>query len=326
MKRLIFVSALLSLAACQTVPAPSTDTAIDPPPAVPPAAEVAVEPETSGPQEAELVDTAEAPEPESAAMLRNRAANLQLAIDGLNADLEEIDQTLDSLADARKELVDAGILSNNGPEAEEIEAAIHEMNREIAGIQLEKRSILAEIDAMSSRADTLIAEADAMDAAEAEALLLAENEAEEAVEDVAAAPEESSPASDEPRVTLVVMEDQIRSDEDASDTAAPATAPRERCTLLDYSDSALIWSLLSDQLRNDDIAIMGIVSGARSYCGLNWQQGFAQFIQIAAQNGWDVNAVADEHGRFMGGARRSLMESGYSCNANDLETLEAIYP
>ena len=78
--------------------------------------------------------------------------------------------------------------------------------------------------------------------------------------------------------------------------------------------------------EDDDVAIMGIVSGARSYCGLNWQQGFAQFIQIAAQNGWDVTAIAEEHGRFMGGARRSLQEAGYQCNANDLQTLEAIYP
>ena len=133
-------------------------------------------------------------------------------------------------------------------------------------------------------------------------------------------------ANDEEVITFVVMEDQIRSDETPAPTATPASTQRDRRTLLDYSDSALIWSLLSDQLRNDDVAIMGVVSGARSYCGLNWQQGFAQFIQIAAQNGWDVTAIAEEHGRFMGGARRSLQEAGYQCNANDLQTLEAIYP
>ena len=290
MKRLIFVSALLSLAACQTVPAGITETPASPP---------VIEQETSTP----APETAETPAADTPALLRAQAAELQLEAEALNADLAELNDALAGMADARKELVDAAAGTDNEAELEQAATAIEQIDTSVAAIQVEKRAVIAEIEETTSRADTLLAEADELETRLAEAA-----------------------ANDEEVITFVVMEDQIRSDETPAPTATPASTQRDRRTLLDYSDSALIWSLLSDQLRNDDVAIMGVVSGARSYCGLNWQQGFAQFIQIAAQNGWDVTAIAEEHGRFMGGARRSLQEAGYQCNANDLQTLEAIYP
>ncbi len=289
MKRLIFVSALLSLAACQTIPAGMTEAAAEPPPSV--------APETS----TTATETAESPAADTLALLRAQAAELQLEVDALNADLIELDDALAAMADARKTLVDAAAGTENEAELAQAAAAIEQIDTSVAAIQVEKRAVIAEIEDTSSRAETLLAEADELEVRLAEAA-----------------------ESDEPVITFVVMEDQIRSDESPA-PSANATQQGRRA-LLDYSDSPLIWSLLSDQLRNDDVAIMGIVSGARSYCGMNWQQGFAQFIQIAAQNGWDVTAIAEEHGRFMGGARRSLQEAGYQCNANDIGALEAIYP
>ena len=120
----------------------------------------------------------------------------------------------------------------------------------------------------------------------------------------------------------------------AEETTAPAetdlseevAAPELVANFLDYSNSDLVQVLLSEELRSDDVAIMGIISGARQACNLNWEPGFVDFILIANQNGYDLSQIASEHGLYMGAATKHVRDSGYQCVDEDRLALRAINP
>lgn len=95
---------------------------------------------------------------------------------------------------------------------------------------------------------------------------------------------------------------------------------------VDISPSPLVQSLVSPDLQADDIALMGIVNGARTYCGLDWQPSFVTFVNIANKQGLDVSIVADDHGFYMGSARTALENAEYECSEQDLIDLRAIDP
>lgn len=112
----------------------------------------------------------------------------------------------------------------------------------------------------------------------------------------------------------------------ADESPEVAPAPRSTTDFLDIGQSQLARILLSDELATDDVAIMGIVSGARRFCGMNWEPGFVEFILLANQNGYDLPTIADEHGLYMGGATKNLRESGYVCVEEDRVGLRTINP
>ncbi|GEM_PF-6998775 len=125
--------------------------------------------------------------------------------------------------------------------------------------------------------------------------------------------------------TLLVSDetDAAAEDEGATDPVAPPTSVED---FLNYSNSELVQILLSEELRTDDVAIMGIISGARKVCDLNWEPGFVDFILIANQNGYDLSQIAAEHGLYMGAATKNVRASGYQCVDEDRAALRAINP
>lgn len=102
--------------------------------------------------------------------------------------------------------------------------------------------------------------------------------------------------------------------------------PVPQAAFLDISGSPLVQSLVSESIAGDDVAIMGVVSGARAYCELDWQPGFVSLINIANRQGLDVGDVADEHGYYLGATRRALAVSEYTCIDEDRVQLRAINP
>ncbi len=115
----------------------------------------------------------------------------------------------------------------------------------------------------------------------------------------------------------------------APEAPAPVeeTAPVEaKQTYVQYRKSALVSALVSESIMNDDVALMGILSGARAYCGLDWQPGFVTFINLANRQGLVLETVAEDHGFYLGAARRALTDAEYKCNQQDLVDLRAIEP
>ena len=116
---------------------------------------------------------------------------------------------------------------------------------------------------------------------------------------------------------------------DESVQEAPvAAAPAKDLTtgFLNYGISPLVISLVSESVQNDDIALMGIVNGARTYCGLDWQPSFVRLINIANRQGLVLEMVADDHGYYMGAARRALAKAEYKCTQQDFVDLRSINP
>ncbi|MFC6198488.1 hypothetical protein [Ponticaulis profundi] len=104
-----------------------------------------------------------------------------------------------------------------------------------------------------------------------------------------------------------------------------AVTPVER-SFLAYTKSPLLSSLIGDTIVNDDVAKMGVVSGARRYCDIDWQQGFVTFIQLASEQNLILERVADDHGYYMGVANLSLKNAEYECSEQDFVDLRAINP
>lgn len=103
-------------------------------------------------------------------------------------------------------------------------------------------------------------------------------------------------------------------------TPAPVTG------YIQYQKSPLLTSLVSDTVMGDDVALMGLLSGTREYCGLDWQPGFVAFINIANGQGLSLEKVADDHGYYSGAAKRALTEAAYECSEQDFIELRAIDP
>lgn len=106
--------------------------------------------------------------------------------------------------------------------------------------------------------------------------------------------------------------------------AAPAVVAKQ--TYIQYRRSPLVHSLVSESVMNDDVALMGLLSGARIYCGLDWQPGFVSFVNLANRQGLNLERVADDHGYYMGAAYRALKAAEHTCSDDDLVDLRAIDP
>jgi len=193
-------------------------------------------------------------------------------------------------------------------EATEDLNAMEGMRIDLNSLQQSIAVIDADLDALGLR----IAELEAGEAPAEDVQMAEAEEIDAPVDDGSVAPETAAD------------EDVELAEGDTSPVVPPPTEPIPN--FLDYRDSELVSVLVSDEIATDDIAIMGIVSGARKFCGLNWEPGFVDFIMIANQNGWDLDMIADEHGFFMGGATKSLRDSGYQCIDDDLVALRAITP
>lgn len=231
-------------------------------------------------------DEADAPLAEAAAP-ENLAAINRVKVDTLRQNADAIET---DLAEVRAFMAD---LETKIAEADSSDLnAIEMMRMDLGAMSLEAGSMEAQITALRARADELEAEipVEAQPAPEAEDVIVAE------------APES------------------------ATDSNEVSPAPRSTTDFLDIRQSELARVLVSEELSLDDVAIMGIVSGARKFCGMNWEPGFVEFILLANQNGYDLGEIADEHGLFMGGATRSLRESGYVCIEEDRVGLRTINP
>lgn len=278
MRHLILLSALLLIAACQTVPAGSD---------LPYMAQQA---------EAQVAEAEEATTPRDPELLRAEADTLREEAIRMDDAIIALNDALSSAGAERAELVTAYEAAETEDDAAAIEAQIKDVDSDIEALYADGNAIASQIPLLIARSDALYAEAEALELELAEA---------------------------NPPVQLV------QDETDAQPNAFPVPMPvpaRPDQSFLDYNQSELVLALLSEELREDDVAIMGIVSGARSYCGMGWQQGFVNFMQIAADNGWDLNQIANEHGLFMGAARRALQDVSYVCNIEDAESLDIIYP
>ena len=328
MKRFAFLAAsLLTVAACQTVPAPADPVLSEP--AAPEQTEAPVVTELSGAEAEQLLRYADLNRADADA-LRTEADALLSAREPMENALPVMEDGIQQMTDAAAEMEDGEEKDELLAEAEDLKAELSEMADEIVATDAEieaKLTQAAELEALADRqtaeADMLIARAEADALAAEEAARMAEIEAAEA--EAALAAEEAALAAEALAAEEIVSEDA---------TEAPETAPTEQAaeqtvthvTFLDYRNSELVRQLLSEELLNDDVAIMGIISGARKYCGLNWEPGFVEFIQIANRNGYDLGVIAEEHGLFMGGATKNLRASGYQCIDEDLVGLRAINP
>lgn len=92
------------------------------------------------------------------------------------------------------------------------------------------------------------------------------------------------------------------------------------------SESLMLQALISDDIRTNSVAVMGVLSGARQYCNLNWRNGFITFIQSLAESGEDVGAASDTHGIYSGVALQNLKKANYQCTAQDVASLQTITP
>lgn len=110
---------------------------------------------------------------------------------------------------------------------------------------------------------------------------------------------------------------------DEAETKQTVTVPRN---FVQYYKSDLVLALISDALAQDDVALMGIVSGARAYCQLRWEPGFITFMTAAKRQGLDLNLIADDHGYYHGAAVKALAEAKYECSEDDLIGLRAVEP
>lgn len=133
----------------------------------------------------------------------------------------------------------------------------------------------------------------------------------------------ADPLIEEPVIEAPVIEAEPAEDAPIEDEVIQ---PVPQAAFLDISGSPLIQSLVSESIAGDDVAIMGVVSGARAYCELDWQPGFVSLINIANRQGLDVGVVADEHGYYLGATRRALVAAEYTCLDEDLVQLRAINP
>lgn len=113
-------------------------------------------------------------------------------------------------------------------------------------------------------------------------------------------------------------------DGDTTDNAKPVAEQKQ--TYIQYRKSPLVASLVSESVMNDDVALMGLVSGARAYCGLDWQPGFVTFINLANNQNLNLGTVADDHGYYLGAAKRALEAAEYECTEQDYIELRAINP
>lgn len=132
----------------------------------------------------------------------------------------------------------------------------------------------------------------------------------------------SAPVPETPPVETEAPETNAAAEPDT----APAIADQPRETFIRFRTSPLVSSLVSDSVMNDDVALMGILSGARAQCGLDWQPGFVAFINIANGQRLNLGRVADDHGYYMGSAKRALEEAEYKCTEQDLIDLRQIEP
>lgn len=114
--------------------------------------------------------------------------------------------------------------------------------------------------------------------------------------------------------------------EDAAKQADKKTVVMVRRGYVAFEKSELVVSLISESLLQDDVALMGVVSGARLYCKLKWEPGFVTFLNAANQQGLDLEKVADNHGYYLGASYRSLTQAKYACTEDDLIELRAVDP
>ena len=82
--------------------------------------------------------------------------------------------------------------------------------------------------------------------------------------------------------------------------------------------------LIGEDLASDSTAIMGIVSGTREHCGLDWQQGFVAYIQEAQRLGLPAGPVADDHGFYAAQTKAQLAQADYQCSTADTDELQGI--
>lgn len=115
-------------------------------------------------------------------------------------------------------------------------------------------------------------------------------------------------------------------EEVAAETAPPKPVIVPKETYIQYRKSVMVHSLVSESIMNDDVALMGLLSGSRTYCGLDWQPGFVTFINLANRQGLNLERVADDHGYYMGAAKRALEAAEYECSEQDMIDLRAIDP
>ncbi|MAP94296.1 MAG: hypothetical protein CMK07_05035 [Ponticaulis sp.] len=217
-----------------------------------------------------------------------RAAALEKDAEALAEDRLAL---LDEIAELETQLDD----TENLNAAEALRMELQNKQFDLGAMEAELNAILARIEELQLGSDVILVDESGDEA-------LDELPAEDAV-DTVDTPEDIVEASPE--------------------VEAPATvSPR----FLDYSNSELIKVLLSDELAGDDVAIMGLISGARKFCQINWEPGFVDFILLANANGYDVGVIADQHGWFMGAATKNLRESGYQCVDEDMVALRAIDP
>lgn len=221
-----------------------------------------------------------------AAVDRARIDALRTRADNLEADLAEVQAVI---AENEARIEDAGTDDLNATEI---------IRMDLNAAKLDARSKEAEILALRTRADEIAA---SLPEAQLVQLEPADNVQDETL---IADAGEAAPADE--------------------DVVTPA--PRDMTDFLDFQSSELARILISQELMYDDVAIMGIISGARKFCGLNWEPGFVEFILLANQNGYDLGTIADEHGLYMGGATKNLRASGYQCVEEDLVGLRTINP
>ena len=321
MKRFAFLAAsLLTVAACQTVPAPADPVLSEP--AAPEQTEAPVVTELSGAEAEQLLRYAD--------LNRADADALRAEADILLSARESMENARPVMEDGIQQMNDAAAGMEDGEEkdallaeAEDLKAELSDLADEIVATDTEietKLTQAAELEALADRqtaeAEMLIARAEAEAFAAEEAARVAELEAAEAEAALAA----------EALAAEAVVADAEPTPAETAQTEQVAEQTVTYVTFLDYRNSELVRQLLSQELLNDDVAIMGVISGARKYCGLNWEPGFVEFIQLANRNGYDLGVIAEEHGLFMGGATKNLRASGYQCIDEDLVGLRAINP
>lgn len=349
---------MVSLAACETVSTPNAPLSGSERPVV--AEQQTIKPVAAPDAETEAAPViAKAPEVSDAdvRLLRVKSNTLREEAETLSVDLTELREAAAGLdADA-----DAAALEASSSQIAAAEAKINALNGRADSLMAEADAADARLAAYEAdlEADALqeqvVPEAGPEDTKETEAVLVAaEAETDPEVERAQAEANAARLAEAESRrqaaraeadaAILTAKAARLEAEaaiEKANAAAARANAaikaaaplvnvaqtkPVPAVPLLDYSGSALVKSLISDKIKNDDVAVMGIISGARKYCGLNWEPGFVGFIDIANSQKMDLQTIATDHGTFLGSATKSLRDAGYTCVEEDLVSLRAINP
>lgn len=348
MRKLLLLTAMVSLAACETVNTPVTASP-EPVAVIAPEKAPAQSVADAGRPEPTVLSAPEVSDADTR-LLRVKSEALRLEADELAVQLAEMKTASETLnAETDAQALEASQSEINATEAKvnalyersaslqaeadaaAAELAAYEADLEAEALRDETRVAIASVDetkitpaetsADLEAAKAAASAADIAKLAEAEARSTAARaEADAAILAAKAARLEAQLAIEKANAAAVKANAAIQL------ASTGATTPVPAVSMLDYSGSALIRSLVSDNLKNDDVAIMGIISGARKYCGLNWEPGFVGFIDIANSQRMDLQTIASDHGFFLGSATKSLRAADYKCVDEDLVSLRAINP